>query len=202
MNFDFYDLLSKVIPGSVLCIALISCDIINPNENIPDLMYLFIFYILGFFIDALATIPFIKNILIWSFGGLPAKTILSGKKFNGFSYNFLDKLKERSDNDWNQDNLSNTFDIIYRKVFMQNKRIQDFNNDSLNSRNIFVSLFISFLSAFIFLWVLENELSLNNKLPITILLFVCMILSYCRTKSRQCLFIKEVLDTFLFNENK
>lgn len=54
MKFDFYDVFTKVIPGALLMLVLLQYNYISLSEQIPELAYLFLSYILGFFIDAVA----------------------------------------------------------------------------------------------------------------------------------------------------
>lgn len=200
MNFDFYDLFSKVIPGGVLTLTLIVFGYFAPSAKIPELGYLFLSYLFGFLIDAIAANRYTMQLLWKLFGGRTANKLLSGKKFYGRKYMFLQEIKSKVGDEWKEDNLPKTFDLIYRKTLEGGaKRVQGFNNHWINTRNLLISLVISSMFMMFSVW---SEYALQVSIFITFLTLLSIFIIFDRAKARQFYFIKEVLDSFLFLEKK
>ncbi len=199
MNFDFYDLFSKVIPGGLLTLALIIFGYFTPTDKIPELAYLFLSYIFGFLIDAIAAKRQVMDLLWYLFGGKTANVLLSGKEFYGKKYMFLEELKAKVADEWEENNLVKTFDLIYRKTLSNGaKRVQGFNNHWINTRNLLVSLVISFFLMMFYVW--NGEYNWEASAVLTILAILSIYLIFDRAKARQYYFIKEVLDSFLYEK--
>lgn len=201
MNFDFYDVFSKVIPGGLLTFVLIVCGYFTPPDKIPDLAYLFFSYIVGFLIDAFAAKRQVMELIWFLFNGKTSDVLLNGGKFYGNEYKFLGELKSKVGEDWKPDNLSKTFDFIYRKVLaLDAKRVQGFNNHWINTRNLLVSLILSAIPLAFCIWNGQRTWSVA-LLSSSILLFSIWMV-FDRAKGRQYYFVKEVLDSYLFIEKK
>jgi len=201
MNFDFYDLFSKVIPGGVLTLTLIVFGYFAPSVKIPELGYLFLSYLFGFLIDAIAANRYSMNLLWFLFRGKTADKLLSGKKFYGRKYMFLSEIRSKVGDKWQEDNLTKTFDLIYRKTLEGGaKRVQGFNNHWINTRNLLFALIVSFIFMMFSIW--SGEYTLQTSILVTILTIFSIIIIFDRAKARQYYFIKEVLDSFLFLEKK
>lgn len=199
MNFDFYDIFSKVIPGGLLIFVLIACGYFVPTDKMPEFAYLFFSYIVGFLIDAIAAKRQVMGLIWYLFRGKTSDVLLSGRKFYGNDYKFLGNLKSKVGEDWKPDDLARTFDFIYRKVLtLDAKRVQGFNNHWINTRNLLVSLIISAIPLAFFIWNGQRTW-LVTMLSSSILLF-CIGMIFDRAKGRQYYFVKEVLDSYLFLE--
>lgn len=199
MNFDFYDVFSKVIPGGLLTFVLIGCGYFTPTDKIPDLAYLFFSYIVGFLVDALAAKRQVMEIIWFLFRGKTSDVLLRGGKFYGNEYKFLGELKSKIGENWKSDNLSKTFDFIYRKVLtLDAKRVQGFNNHWISTRNLLVSLILSSIPLSLYIWNGQRTWSVTIILS-SLLLFSIWII-FDRAKGRQYYFVKEVLDSYLFTE--
>ncbi len=201
MNFDFYDVFSKVVPGGLLTFVLIICGYFTPTDKIPELAYLFFAYIVGFLIDALAAKRQTMDFIWFLFKGKTSNVLLSGGKFYGNEYKFLTELKLRLGDDWKADNLPKTFDFIYRKVLaLDAKRVQGFNNHWISTRNLLISLVLSAIPIGFCIW--NGQKTWLSALLLTSILAFSVWIIFDRAKGRQYYFVKEVLDSYLFIEKK
>jgi hypothetical protein len=201
MNFDFYDVFTKLIPGGALTFMLFFCGYIPLSQKMSDMAFLISAYFIGFIIDAIAAKPQVMNIFWYFAKGKPSNLLLGGSTFYGKNYKFLFELKSKVGDIWDQENLDKTFDFIYRKVLIfDSKRVQGFNNHWINARNLLISLILSYIPLCLFIW--NGDYSWYTSLFLSIVLTFSVYLIFDRAKSRQYYFVKEVLDSYLFTDKK
>lgn len=200
MNFDFYDIFSKIIPGGIMLMILLSIGYIHIPEK-PELGYLFIAYLLGFLIDAFAANDKIQNLIWWFFRGKPASLLLSGNRFYGNEYKNLDEIKLKVGDNWNSDDLLKTFNFIYFKTMsLGAKRVQGFNNHWLSARNILITIVLCFMPIQFLIW--DGKKTWFQALSLTMLSLFCLYILFDRAKNRQYYFVKEVLDSYLYSPDE
>ena len=75
MNLATYDILSKAIPGAVIYLALLLGKFVGKPTDVGDVLTLVIIYLLGYFIDALASAT--EPLLFRLMGGSPGERIIT-----------------------------------------------------------------------------------------------------------------------------
>jgi hypothetical protein len=75
MNFATYDILSKALPGAVVYLALLLGGIIGKPTDVGDVLTLVIVYLLGYFVDALASLT--EPVLFRMMRGSPGERLLA-----------------------------------------------------------------------------------------------------------------------------
>jgi hypothetical protein len=75
MNFATYDILSKALPGAVVYLALLLSGLIGKPKDISDVLILVVVYLLGYFVDAVASLT--EPLLHRMMGGVPSERLLA-----------------------------------------------------------------------------------------------------------------------------
>ncbi len=179
MNFNLYYLLSNLIPGFVLYIAII--HILNLEmKDIPEIPAIAIAFILGYFVNSIG--GWIEKIIFWTWGGEPGIQLLEEKRCGRIKFYEIDKLtylkKEKK-------NVSNKklFQIAMR-LSNGNKRVDEMNSSYVFSRSIFVVIIIIYI-------ILFPEYCRNIIFHIASVLIIIM--AWYRSKERGFYYAKEVL---------
>lgn len=186
MKFKLYDILSSIIPGFAVYIALFIYFKIDFN-TIPQIPALALVFILGYIINALSS--WIEGFLFWTWGGKPSDKMLDGKsilKIKFFQYNKVkNMLSEESESKAPRND--ELFSIAMRYANSSN-RVTDFNGLYAFSRSILVSTFFSGVILNIHFWF-------------TWMIFIatlCIILIFwIRAKQNAYYYVREVLNTYL-----
>ncbi len=199
MNFDLHDLFAKIIPGGILSIIFVGCSGLVLPDKLPDITYLFVSYFIGFLIDACAY-RYQNYLYLLFFRKNPTVKILNGEKISGKDYSFLQRIKEKfGQGKWEITEKEKIWSEIYRHA-IDGKRVKGFNDHWLGARNIFVAHTIAL--PVIFYKIYHPYIGwFQSGIAIVVALLVWELLM-ARAKARQYLFIKEVLDNYIFTSNK
>jgi len=192
MTLSVYDILSHLIPGSLVYLSFLYMLGVS-FEIIPTVLASAIAYILGYVVNAISS--WLEDLLYWSWGGKPSSRLLEGqsiwkvKMFEGSKAKAM-LLKESGKEQATNDEL---FQIAMRSVDMTAEtRVADFNSTYAFSRNILGAIF--FASAFV---VSTNP----GPMPFGTALVVLFVV-WLRTKQRGYYFAREVLLQYLTSKRK
>lgn len=193
MNLNLYDIFSKLIPGGIVYGCLLFCNVFGSLRSKSELLNGVLIFVTGYFIDAIAS-ALERKVIFKSFGGNPGVNLLNGENYGRIKINRLNELNIFLQSLTNTDivnNLSNKehlFGIIYSKVSQKGlKRVTDFQAIYSFARNILVSILICLILVTFFL----------DKVSITILLTLLLILSWRRCKQMNYYFTKEVIQAYI-----
>lgn len=203
MNFDLYDIFSKVIPGGIIVFVLIFCGVYTLSDKLPDSVFLLLSYFAGFIIDAIAGHSKVQKYTWKLFGGKTSEILLKNQKYNGKNYPNLKNLKEiaSKNNHWYESDLSKTYHHIYRTALsIENSRIKGFNNHWFNARNILFSSLICLIFLYFKIW--DGKRMWSEAIIATVTVLVMLYFVFNRAKGRQYEFVKEVFDSYIQNKDK
>ena len=187
-SISLYDILSKVIPGS-LFFFLAGVYHWTLHEKIPDVLALFLIYLIGYLIDSCSTI-FERVFLFRLFGGTPSTLILEGKSFTNIGIDDFFKVDEYIKTKFADSYVNKQ--VCFRKMYsIVNKtdvpRVKAFLDAYVFSRNILVSYIIA-IAFFLF--------NYYSYLNLTVAVFIAVLIWY-NSKVRAWYFAKEVVDCFI-----
>lgn len=219
MQFKIYDILSSLIPGTVVASLLIwmyqnnltlehSLSQIKDFSGIATTIFLTSSYLIGYLIHALGS--WIEPILWFSWGGRPSEILLKkkSKRINMvFSDEILNSLLKKLNRQISLDSLNSKdfkelFQVAKNTAFSNNisgkieERLSEFNNSYIFSRNILISwMFV--------LIVLTRAMFVNSLSWIWLLiaLFVSLLLWY-RCRDKAIYYSREILTTAYNNIQK
>jgi len=190
MTVSLFDILSKIIPGGLMFFVI--SHALNFKTELNEIIVLILVYILGFFIEAIASL-IERPVIFRLFRGNPAERLLNGKKYMDIKISRLEKLNEIVNSKFNKykEDKLRLFLIFHSIVSKKDfKRVNHFMEQYILSRNMLVSCFLSGILFLIFQfgWI---------QLVISVFL---LILIFIRSKQRNYYFVKEVINSFLYQE--
>ncbi len=189
MPFSVYDILSKIIPGGVLFFVL---NILFIDLELGEGTSLIAIYILGYFIDAIASL-LERPVMFRLFGGNPAVKLMNGKGFLGIQLEDIETLSKIIETKDAKNNLSRLFSMFYNTINKKDyKRINLFLEQYVLSRNMLVSCFVSGII----------YMSSNVSIEGFVLFGTILGLLFLRTKQRNYYFAKEVINSYLHETKK
>lgn len=188
MTFNLYDLLSQIIPGSIIYFTLLYVYGIEWDKDYMAIATIFAF-LFGYFINAISS--WIEKFYFWTWGGKPSSNLLSGKNVAYFEFYQGDEVitllkKEIKKDTASSDELFSIASYVANGV--KDTRIEAFNANYAFSRNILTSLIIINV-----ILVGDSSKNINYFLPLTIL----TILAWYRCKERGYYLSREILQVYL-----
>jgi hypothetical protein len=192
MTLSLYDILSHLIPGSLIYVSALYTLGVG-LDAVPAVPASGIAYILGYFVSTLSS--WTEDILNWSWGGKPSSRLLDGhsiwkvKMFEtekAKSFLLLDSAKENPSND-------ELFQVAKRTIDLGSKtRVADLNSAYAFSRSIFGALLVT--SALV--------LVKNPSVLLGVGALAALFVSWLRTKQRGYYFAREVLFQYLAHKER
>ena len=189
MNFELYDIFSKLIPGGLILSVLIFCGWIPYPVDNSELIYLIFSYFCGYLIDALS-FEFQERIL----RKRNAKSILP-KVFS--DYKHISEISTKYGlNNWQIDPIEKKYSKMFH-VAIKNERLRSFQNHWVGSRNLFFSYTICL--AVLLMEIQELQITSPKWLGLVLLVFVIEIILLNHAKNRQNLMFLQVLNCYNSN---
>ena len=188
MNFRFYDILSHLVPGFIVYVALLhylsidfKIEFVVPATAIA--------FIIGYYINALSS--WAEDLYQWTWGGKPSDNLLRNNDIWKVRFYQSKKVRELLANETDKNNPSydELFNIAMRYANNSgNNRIGEFNASYAFSRVVLTtSVIISILTLIKYYYIIWLY-------PIA---FLIIIMSWYRSKQRGYYYAKEVLSTYL-----
>lgn len=187
MNFKTYDILSSLIPGFLILLAILYIGGIKFDKDLT-VPYTAVAFLFGYLINTIGS--WLEGFYNWTWGGQPSVRLLSGKdipKIRFYESNKATELLKKECNDSTAD---------YKKLFSAamryangNSRVDDFNSVYAFSRALLTTGLITFI-------LLLVECTYCNLWMIGICASIVVIL-WIRCKQRSYYYSREVLNVFL-----
>lgn len=193
MNFKYYDLLSSLVSGIIVCISVIY--VFNLDIQLDTVPLLAVAYVIGYFINAISALS--EKILNCFMGGMPSEVLLSPKEdciYTGYkrikfyqSALAIKLLKE----ELNDDNASP--DKMFGKAMGYSNgdnatRVPDFNAQYAFSRVMVITIFILMI-----IWAFKYYCNCCYWGIVACTLF----LAFNRCKERGYYYAREVLTEYI-----
>lgn len=188
-NISLFDILGKVIPGGLIYFTINHC-LIAEKVELSQIILLIIVYILGYLIETVASI-FERPIIFKLFGGNPAIRLLNGKSFLDIQIGRLEELNDHVYEKFQKykDNKIKQFLIFHSIVSKKGyKRVNNFLEQYVFSRNILISYFISGII----------YISCHTSWQIITIYIIFLLFFFVRCKQRNYYFAKEVINSYLY----
>ncbi len=188
MSFKPYDILSALVPGFLMLLALLNFLGID-YDNDYVIAYTAIAFLIGFIANTLSS--WLEGFYFWTWGGKPSNRLLDGKNIWKVKFYDFQKVKSLLVIESQRENPTNDhlFSIAMRYTNGQkDSRVQDFNANYAFSRVMLTTVFIST----IFL-LSKNYTDWNYY----IILIPLLIIVWLRCKQRGYYYSREVLNEYL-----
>ncbi len=188
MSFKPYDILSALIPGFIVLLALLSFFELEFNKDyiVP---YTAIGFLIGFMVNALSS--WFEDFYYFTWGGKPSDKLLDGKCIWKIKFHEYEKVKEMLKQKCGKTNPTNDnlFAIAMRYSNSQkDSRVPDFNANYVFARALLTTMLIvtvALLSTHFLEWKYYAVL-----IPILIIIWL-------RCKQRAYYYVREVLNEYL-----
>ncbi len=188
MAFRIYDLVSLLVPGYILYIAIFHFAGI-PYDRLSEMSTIALAFVLGYANNTISS--WIEDFLYWTWRGKPSSNLLDGKSIWKVHFYHHVTTKKRLLGESANLLASNDelFQIAYRNVASAKScRVQDFNESYAFSRSILVCCVIA-------------SVLINIKYWPSSILLLCSIIAilsfWLRSKQKAYYYAKEVLDTYM-----
>lgn len=187
MNFKLYDILSSVVPGFLMLIALL---IFFDHKFDKDLLavYTTFSFLLGYLITTISS--WLEGFYFITWGGKPSDSLLSGKDI--WKVKFYDSLKVKSllQKETSNASASNDelFSIAMRYANNEENRIEDFNSSYAFSRSLLTCVIIG--GAFV---LIRNYSAWQYYVTVLPTVFIV----WLRCKQKGYYYAREVLNFYL-----
>jgi hypothetical protein len=192
MNFKIYDVLSSLIPGFILLMAVLELFNIPFNKEMI-VPYTAFAFLLGYLINTISS--WLEDFYFLTWNGKPSDRLINGHdiwKVRFYqSQRVKELLKDESKND--KPTTDELFSIAMRYANQKDSRVEDFNATYAFSRSLLTTVLIG--GIFI---LVRNYDSLNYYLLITPTLLVV----WLRCKQRGYYYAREVLNVYLKLKNQ
>ncbi len=196
MNFKYYDLLSNLIVGVVAVFAL--WKLVFPEVEISDWLILPMGYVLGYFLDAIASM--IEPILFKTICGKPSDRLLTpvpGKDWTGINkvrFYFPQKAIDALRKDTGDDNATTEKMFGYAKGLVSansDGRVPDFRGHYALARVVLTTALIA---------VVLVEIKYYDVWYSWLISIIVLFLSWNRYRERGYYYAREVLNEYLNNK--
>jgi len=188
MNFKAYDILSSLVPGFLLLIAvLITLGI--PFDKDLVVPYTALAFLLGYMNNTISS--WLEDIYFWTWGGKPSNCLLNGKDIWKVKFYHSAKVKSLLLAQTSSDSPSNDelFAIAMRKANGQkDSRVEDFNTMYAFSRVLLTAVLISGLPL-----IITNY----DNWRYYVIIFPTLFVLWLRCKQRGYYYCREVLNVYL-----
>jgi hypothetical protein len=188
MNFATYDILSKALPGAVVYLVLLLVGVISKPTDVGDVLTLVVVYLLGYFVDALASLT--EPLLFRLMKGSPSERILAddytGKIFIAQRTALLAYLREQFPQ--LEPSSRELFALISSVAQTKaNQRLIEFQGAYVFARNILTALFIAEGLVCVF----------PQRWYYPLLIIGLMLLCYNRAKQRGYYWAREAINVYI-----
>ena len=188
MNFATYDILSKALPGAVVYLALLLSGLIGKPKDVSDVLMLVVVYLLGYFIDAIASLT--EPVLFKLMKGSPGERILAdnykGKIFVAQRVVLYEHLREHYPD--LKPGTRAFFGVVASVASTKaSTRLVEFQGAYVFARNIMVALIIAFLF---------NTAFFGEKY-MSLLFAGLIVLCYYRAKQRGYYWAREAANVYI-----
>jgi hypothetical protein len=187
MNFDFYDIFSKIIPGGIMICVLIFCGWIPMPADNTDLLYLLISYFLGYIIDAIGF-----EIQERYLRKINAKRLLP-QVFDKYKHKEEISIKYDAEK-WEKDPIDKRYSKMFHATVGSDPRIKSFQNHWIGARNLALSFI--FCLPILLLEIKEQNIESPKWIGILALFLIFQIILLNHAKNRQKLMFNQVLNSF------
>lgn len=191
MTFKAYDILSSLIPGTLILLAILNLLGLKYDKDLI-LAYTAISFLLGYAINAVGS--WLEGVYFLTWGGKPSDKLLSSKSIWKVKFYCADEVKKLLRLETTNSNPSNDelFSIAMRSVTgIKDSRIEDFNAMYAFARSLLTTaLFGSALLLF------HNYLDWKYYVVLIPVLFI----TWLRCKQRGYYYAREVLNEYLKKE--
>lgn len=188
MSFKPYDILSSLVPGFIMLLALLNFLGIDYDKDYV-VGYTAVAFLIGFIINTLSS--WLEEFYFWTWGGKPSSKLLEGKNIWKVEFYDFDKAKNllTIDSQKNNPSTDHLFSIAMRKTnSLKDSRIQDFNANYSFSRVLLTTVFISTI-----ILLIRNYLDWRYY----VVLLPLLIIVWLRCKQRGYYYSREVLNEYL-----
>ena len=206
MKFTTYDLLSQLVLGFLWLIVMVNLfdiELIKGGGNDVPIVAIPIAYVLGYFINAIAS--WMESLLFATWGGKPSRRLLDGEGMKRIKFNrYVDArnllIKERklgaghSLDNKAKDDLFNIA-LSYGGT-EKNNRILAFNASYAFSRGLVISLIGIWIMVLIN-WLFGSYADSTINIVWLILTTIALLAAWYRTKERGYYLAREVLSNYL-----
>jgi hypothetical protein len=192
MNFKLYDILSSLIPGFLLLIAILAFFNLSFDKDLV-VAYTAIAFLLGYLVNTFSS--WLEDIYFFSWSGKPSDCLLDGKDVWKVRFYNSQKAKDLLKTETTNQNPSNDelFSIAMRYANQKDSRIEDFNSAYAFSRSLLTCVLIG--GAFL---LIKNY----NDLKIYTIIIPTIIIVWFRCKQRGYYYAREVLNVYLKIKNQ
>lgn len=192
MSFKFYDILSSIIPGFLVLLAILEFAGFPFDSNMV-FAYTAISFLLGFLVNAISS--WLEDIYFFTWNGNPSDCLLNGKDIWKVRFYDSQKVKDLLKAEASKSNPTNNelFSIAMRYANQENSRIEDFNAIYAFSRSLLTCAIFSGI-----ILIIRNY----DVWELYILIILTVLVIWLRCKQRAYYFAREVLNTYLKIKNK
>jgi hypothetical protein len=191
MNFKIYDVLSSLVPGFLILMAIL--ELFNlPFDKEMIVPYTAIAFLLGFLINSISS--WLEDFYFLTWGGKPSDCLLDGRDIWKVRFYQSQRVRELLKTESKNDKAKNDelFSIAMRYANLKDSRVEDFNATYAFSRSILTTVLIGG----VFL-LIRNYTDWNYYLMIMPTLLVV----WLRCKQRGYYYAREVLTVYLKLKN-
>jgi len=188
MSFKPYDILSALIPGFLMLLALMNFLGVSYDKDLV-IAYTAIAFLIGFIVNTLSS--WLEDFYFWTWGGKPSSNLLEGKSIWKVKFYDFEKAKNLLTKEANKENPSNDhmFSIAMRYANgLKDSRVQDFNANYAFARVLLTTLFVS-----TFVLLVKNY----SDWRYYAILIPLLIIVWLRCKQRGYYYSREVLNEYL-----
>lgn len=187
MNFKIYDVLSSLVPGYLLLVAILELFNIPFNKDLI-IPYTAVAFLLGYLVNAISS--WLEDFYFLTWNGKPSDRLLNGKDIWKVRFYHSQKVKELLKNEAKQEKPSNDelFSIAMRYANQKDSRVDDFNATYAFSRSILTTVILG--SVFLLI-------TYYNNFGIYLLILPCLFVVWLRCKQRGYYYAREVLNVYL-----
>jgi hypothetical protein len=187
MNFKIYDVLSSLVPGFLLLVAILELFNIPFNKDLI-IPYTALAFLLGYLVNAISS--WLEDFYFLTWNGKPSDRLLNGKDIWKVRFYHSKKVKELLKNEAQQEKPSNDelFSIAMRYANQKDSRVEDFNATYAFSRSLLTTVILGS----VFLLIRKH-----NNFEIYIMILPCLFVVWLRCKQRGYYYAREVLNVYL-----
>ena len=192
MNFKLYDLLSVLIPGSILLWPILHFLKLPFDKDLVP-FYTAVAFVIGYFVNTFSS--WLEDFYYWTWGGKPSNKLLDGKGITKVRFYQSDQVKKflKEDSENNNPTNDELFSIAYRIAKGEKSSlVEDFNASYAFSRVILTLIIILF---FVAIYPYYNYFK-------TYLLLLFGFVAWSRSRQRGYIFAREVLTTYLLVKSR
>jgi hypothetical protein len=186
MNFKAYDILSSLIPGFLLLLALLNFFDMSYDKD-KVVAYTAVAFLIGYFVNAISS--WLEGLYYFTWGGKPSSKLLDGK--NIWKINFYESTKAKkfleAETSVNSPSNDHLFTIAMR-YSSSNTRVEDFNSSYAFARSLLTTAIVG--GVFILCKHYADWKYYALIVPIIIALWL-------RCKQRGYYYAREVLNVYL-----